>query len=63
MAEPSIPPGRQVVTKADIRAAGTQAWALNNTALKSIRDSHENPLGVPSVSEVDPILTSIKFSR
>ena len=44
-----IPPERQVVTRADIRGAGRQDLHLNNTALKSIRDSHESPKGVPTV--------------
>ena len=38
-----------VATVEDIRriGAGTQPWALNNTALKSLRDSNEQPPGFP----------------
>ena len=38
-----------VATVEDIRriGAGTQPWALNNTALKSLRDSNEEPPGYP----------------
>ena len=38
-----------VVTVEDIRSSGsgTQCWALNNTALKSIRTCNEQPPGVP----------------
>ena len=42
-----------VVTKEEIRRAGTQPWKLNNTALKSIRDSNELPVGVPIVWGID----------
>ena len=28
-----------------VRDSGEHAWALSNTALKSIRDTHENPPG------------------
>ena len=28
-------------------------WQLNNTALKFLRDSNENPPGVPQVVEID----------
>ena len=62
-----IPQERQVVTQADIRGAGRQDWHLNNTALKSIRDTHERPLGVPCVEKIDlfdcedyPILTLVR---
>ncbi len=41
------------VYKAEIRASGKQAWAFNNTALKSIRDTNENPPGFPAVDGVD----------
>ena len=39
-----------VVTVEDIRrsGSGTQRWALNNTALKSLRDSNEQPPGFPT---------------
>ena len=30
-----------------------QPWSLNNTALKYIRDSHEEPRGTPTVEFVD----------
>ena len=30
-----------------------QPWNLNNTALKYIRDTHENPRGFPTVRYVD----------
>ena len=38
-----------VATVEDIRriGVGTQPWALNNTALKSLRDSNEQPPGFP----------------
>ena len=42
-----------VVTTKDIRDSGSQPWHLNNTALKSIRDSNEYPRGFPSVEKVD----------
>ena len=38
-----------VVTKEEIRRAGTQPFKMNNTALKSIRDCSEMPFGCPSV--------------
>ena len=41
------------VTQEAIRQAGHQAWKMNSIALKSIRDSNENPLGVPSVEKID----------
>ena len=40
--------------------AGKQPWMLNNTALKSICDSNERPVGVPIVSTCSSI-TNIKF--
>ena len=43
----------QVVLMEDVRASGEQAWALSNTALKSIRDTHENPPGFPITDAVD----------
>ena len=42
-----------VVTMEQIRASGTQPWKLNNTALKWLRDTHENPPGIPTVPELD----------
>ena len=39
----------QPVYAGDIRAAGNQQWKLNSTALKYIRDAHENPRGFPVV--------------
>ena len=36
-----------LVTFEEIRAAGTQDWRLDNTALKSIRFQGENPPGTP----------------
>ena len=36
-----------IATREDIRAAGTQDWHLDNTALKSIRFQGENPPGTP----------------
>ena len=39
------------VFKAEIRASPKQPWALNNTALKSIRDGNENPPGVPTTDD------------
>ena len=47
--------GIAIVTKAAIRstAGTTQPWALNNTALKSIRDSLECPPGHPTIWGVD----------
>ena len=48
------------VTLAHVRASGTQAWPLNNTALKSIRDSNEDPPGFPNngvdLFHIDPFL-------
>ena len=41
------------VSQEDIRQAGHQARKMNSIALKSIRDSNENPLGVPSVEKID----------
>ena len=32
---------------ADVRASGQQAWSLNSTALKHIRDTGEDPPGIP----------------
>ena len=37
-----------VVNIAEIRASGVQAFKLNNTALKPIRDTHEEPRGFPT---------------
>ena len=42
-----------VVTVEEIRGSGKQPWALNDTALKSIRDTHEKPRGFPMVDKVD----------
>ena len=36
-----------IATREDIRAAGTQDWHLDNTALKSIRFQGEEPEGTP----------------
>ena len=36
------------VFKDEIRAAPKQEWALNNAALKTIRDGNEYPPGVPT---------------
>ena len=36
-----------------IRDSGEQPWKLNNTALKWLRDTHENPPGIPTVPELD----------
>ena len=44
---------KAVVTMEQIRASGTQTWTLNNTALKWLRDTHENPPGTPVVQELD----------
>ena len=44
-----LPSQRQLVTKEQIRRAGKQPWIMSNTALKSIRDSNERPVGAPSV--------------
>ena len=44
---------RVVVTKEEIRSSGKQAFPLNNTALKSIRDTHEDPPGHPTVRSVE----------
>ena len=41
------------VTKEQIRSSGEQAWHLNSTALKSIRDTHEDLAGTPSTDSVD----------
>ena len=41
-----------VVTMEQIRASGTQAWKLNNTALKWLRDQNEGE-GNPTVQELD----------
>ena len=41
------------VTKENVRASGRQTWSLNNTALKSIRDTHEDPPGTPTTNGVD----------
>ena len=41
------------VTVADVLVAKPQARALSNTALKSIRDTHEDPPGFPTVHRVD----------
>ena len=30
-----------------------QAWKMNNTALKSLRDSNKDPLGFPTVATID----------
>lgn len=40
------------VGKQEIRACGRQPWALHNTALKSIRDTNENPPGFPTTDAV-----------
>ena len=52
-----------VATVEDIRriGVGTQPWALNNTALKSLRDSNEQPPGFPvggglvDLTNLDPV--------
>ena len=49
--QPDVP--RQPVTVEDVRKAGRHANRLNNSALKSIRDTHEEPRGVPTVDYVD----------
>ena len=36
-----------LVTFEEVRAAGEQAWRLDNTALKSIRVQGEDPEGTP----------------
>ena len=41
------------MTMEDIESAPSQARALSNTALKSIRDTNENPPGYPVVGRVD----------
>ena len=47
----------RTVYKAEVRrASGQQAWALNNTALKSIRDTSEDPPGFPLNEGVDLFL-------
>ena len=43
----------QPVYAGDIRAAENQQWKLNSTALKYIRDTHEDPPGKPTVPHVD----------
>ena len=43
----------QPVHAHDIRASGQQAWDLNSTALKHIRDTNEDPPGNPTVENVD----------
>ena len=48
---PAVP--RTPVTIEDVRKAHKHAFYLNNNALKSIRDTHENPRGVPTVTHVD----------
>ena len=48
-----LPPGRQALTVAEIKQAGKQDWVLNNAALKSIRDSHEMPIGSPWAEGID----------
>ena len=40
----------QPFTLEDVIHEGAQPWQLNNAALKSIRDTNENPPGWPSVS-------------
>ena len=52
--------GRIVKEACDVVEAGRQPWILNNTALKSIRDSNERPVGAPIVSTCSSI-TNIKF--
>ena len=56
-----------VVGKEALRRSGTQDWKLNNIALKSIRDSNEDPIGTPAVWGVDlfeqnefPVLTLVR---
>ena len=44
---------RRAVTKEEIRRAGTQPFKMNNTALKSIRESNEIPFGCPVIAGVD----------
>jgi len=41
------------VTIEDERKAHKRAWELNNTALKSIRDTHEDPRGFPTTNHID----------
>ena len=41
-----------VVNIAEIRASGVEAFKLNNTALKTIRDAHEEPRGFPTKHSV-----------
>ena len=43
----------RIVTQQEIRRWGEQAWELNSTALKSIRDTHEFPAGTPYTRRVD----------
>ena len=46
--------GRTMASPAQLAAMNvTQPFSLNNTALKWIRDTHENPRGHPTVEEVD----------
>ena len=46
--------GRTMASPAQLAAMNvTQPFLLNNTALKWIRDTHENPRGHPTVEEVD----------
>ena len=46
--------GREAaVTFKEVRESGTQPWTLNNTALKDIRDSNENPRGTPNTERVE----------
>ena len=48
---PAVP--RTPVTIEDVRKAHKHAHVLNNCALKSIRDAHEDPRGVPTVNYID----------
>lgn len=43
------------VSMDDVFSAGKQAWPLTFTALKSIRDSSEEPVGFPAIGGINVV--------